>query len=42
MVELIGLVAFGTFGLIAAIAEREPQSDKKKLTRKSRHSHHHR
>ncbi len=38
MVELIGLVAFGAFGIVAAIVEREPQSDKKKLTKKSRHS----
>ncbi len=41
MVGLIGVVAFGTFGVVAALAEREPQSDKKQLTRKSRHSHRH-
>ena len=38
MVEIIGLVALGAFGVVAAIAEREPQSDKKKLTKKSRQS----
>ena len=40
MLELIGLVALGTFGAIAVIAEREPQSENKskKLTRRSIHS----
>jgi hypothetical protein len=36
MAGLLGLVAVGAFGVVAAIAEGEPQSEKKQLIRKSR------
>jgi hypothetical protein len=31
----LGFLAIGAFGIVAAIAEKEPQSEKKRLTRKS-------
>ncbi|HEY9651139.1 MAG TPA: hypothetical protein V6C95_10790 [Coleofasciculaceae cyanobacterium] len=41
MTELIGIIIFAAFGLIATIAETEPTSNPKKLSRKSRSSRHH-
>lgn len=40
MTELIGIIIFAAFGLIATIAETEPTPSNKGLTHKSRLSRH--
>ncbi|HEY9596324.1 MAG TPA: hypothetical protein V6D33_01475 [Cyanophyceae cyanobacterium] len=41
MTQIIGITLFAAFSLIATIAEAEPTSNQKTLTRKSRASRHH-
>lgn len=38
MTGLLGIVAFGAFGIVATIAERAPQCENKKLTRNKKNS----
>ena len=41
MTGLLGIVAFGAFGILATIAEGAPQSENKKLTRNKTNNHNH-